>query len=287
MSGRLVGEVAAWLRTPAAKGLTVSERMVLMTIAERAHETTREMWGYKGDGVTQFDFLCEVVGIAPSGLTEVLKKIAAHRFDGDKGALEVRIQVGTTKAGAPLFAYRGTAMRFRLPMLPASVALPKSLGPDRPIPPAEPVDNPGDEPVDNPPEDSPNHSKDSAPTDPLSRKGRSQPRHTPGKGRSQPTPNTYRQAPYKDHPYRPGSPSHLAEEEDTGPPTATPPARTSHHMGWEPDYVEAREYLFALTNEGQEFMDAAAEQLGPTTPIAERVIHAAQAAHQAQEGIPA
>lgn len=287
MSGRLVGEVVGWLRTPAARALTVSERTVLLVIAERAHETTREMWGYKLDGVTQFEFLCEVLGIAPSGLTEILKKLASREIDGRKGALEVRVELGKTKAGKPVFAYRGRAMKFRLPELPASVALPESLGPDRPIPPAEPVDNAVDEPVDNTPRESPEPPERVGENRPNEPKGSAGAEAYPGKGRSQPTPNPYRQAPYKDHPYSPRSSPYVAEEEDTTPAAATPPATTTHHMGWDPTYTEARDYLFTLTNEGQEFMDAAEQELGPDAPVAMRIIRAAQAAYRAQEGIPA
>lgn len=287
MSGRLVGEVVGWLRTPAARALTVSERTVLLVIAERSNDETREMWGFKIDGVTQFEFLCEVVGVAPSGLTEILKKLASREINGRKGVLEVRIELGRTRAEKPVFAYRGRAMKFRLPELPASVALPESLGPDRPIPPAEPVDNTVDEPVDDASRESPDTPERVGEDRPNEPKGSAGAEAYPGKGRSQPTPNPYKQAPYKDHPYSPDSSPYVADEEDTPPATATPPATTSHHMGWDPTYTEARDFLFGLANEGQEFMDAAEQKLGADAPIALRVIHAAQAAHRAQEGIPA
>jgi hypothetical protein len=51
-------------------------------------------------------------------------------------------------------------------------------------------------------------------------------------------------------------------------------------MGWEPDYIEAREYLFTLANEGQEFMDAALLRLGERADVADRVIFAAQLARK-------
>ncbi|GAA4085104.1 hypothetical protein [Actinomadura miaoliensis] len=43
MSGRLVGEVIQWLRTPAAKRITAKERIVLLTVADRVQaEHTQE-----------------------------------------------------------------------------------------------------------------------------------------------------------------------------------------------------------------------------------------------------
>jgi hypothetical protein len=289
MSGRLVGEVHAWLRTPAAraKGLNPSQRMVLSTIAERANERKREMWSHTGDGCTQFEYLMEVTGLKKSALASALNGLA------EKG-LEVRIEVGQTRAGDPVFAYRGQATRFRLPVLPASVSLPRSTDE---YPPG-PVDNSVDEPVDESPagpsseeeslrdagpfeegslrDTGPNQPKASGEPDPIGEKASGIPDPSP----STTDPSTTNPSPSVD-------PSSLAEVEDADPATATPPARPSHHMGWDPDYRDASTYLLTLANEGQEFMDAAAEQLGPTTPIAERVIHAAQAAHQAQEGIPA
>lgn len=47
MSGRLVGEVVDWLQTPPADDLTMAEAAVLLVIAERAHDKTREMWRHR------------------------------------------------------------------------------------------------------------------------------------------------------------------------------------------------------------------------------------------------
>ena len=49
MSGRLVGEVVDWLQTPAADGLTPAEAVILLVIAERAHDKTRDMWRHRID----------------------------------------------------------------------------------------------------------------------------------------------------------------------------------------------------------------------------------------------
>jgi hypothetical protein len=68
--------------------------------------------------------------------------------------------------------------------------------------------------------------------------------------------------------------------EDAAPAAATPPATTSHHMGWDPDYREASAYLQTLPDFGGGFMDAAAQELGLNVPIAERVIRAAHIANE-------
>lgn len=278
MSGRLVGEVADWLCTPAATGMTPGERAVLLTIAERVNEKDpeRRMLRHRTDEVTLFERLCLVTGIDRAGMTEVLKKLA-------KRDLEVRIEVRKTAAGKPIFAYRGHSMEFRLPVLPASLALPESIGPDRP----NPVDNPVDEPVDSEPEEPPSDSESIGPDRPKDPKGSADTDAFAGKGRSQPIPKSFNGGPSNYSPSTPMDPSSVVTVEDAPPTAATPPATTSHHMGWEPDYREARDFLFGLAREGQEFMDAATEHLGPNAPIADRVIHAAQAAHHAREGIPA
>src|SRR5437879_4337068 len=132
MSGRLVGEVAEWLRTPAAAGLTAAERVVLLVIAERANETTRKVWRHKIDDVSASERIREVAGMSKQNLTKVFNRLAAR-------GLEVRVQVGTTDAGKPVFAHKGHATDFRLPELPASVQLPQRDASGRT---KEPVDNP-------------------------------------------------------------------------------------------------------------------------------------------------
>lgn len=289
MSGRLVGEVHAWLRSPAAraKGLNPTQRMVLSTIAERANERNREMWSHGGDGCTQFEYLKEVVGVGKSSLAEALNGLA-------KKGLEVRINLNGEEDGRPVFAYRGQATRFRLPVFPASV----SLAPPADIDPPPPVDNSVDESVDEEPAGSsseaeslrspgPNETGSLRGTGPNQAKASGQPDPIGPKASGLPDPSPSKDNPSKEHPSPSVDPSSVVTVEDTAPAAATPPARTSHHMGWDPGYIEARDYLFALANEGAEFMDTATQDLGPNAPVAERVIHAAQAAHQAQEGIPA
>lgn len=268
MSGRLVGEVAEWLRTPAAGGLTVAERMVLVTIAERANEKTRMMWRHRSDDVSLSERIREVVGVSRQNLTKVFNRLAER-------GLEVRVQVGTTDAGKPVFAHKGHATDFRLPDLPASVRLPQS---DAEMRRKEPVDNPPREP----PGPSSEPSQSDAQTRGFDAKG------TPGgvakgsKATPRGVPHPSKDTPSTTNPSSCGSPTYGVAVEDEPPADATPSGESSHrHMGWEPDYIEAREYLFTLANEGQEFMEAAIVRLGPRADVADRVICAAQLAKEA------
>lgn len=282
MSGRLVGEVHAWLRSPAARvlDLNVSQRMVLSTIAERANERTREMWSHTGDGCTQFEYLMDVTGLRKSALAAALNGLAERN-------LEVRIEIGMTKSGSPVFAHRSRAMKFRLPVFPASIELPE---PPADLPP-HPVDNPVDNPVGNAPP-RPESLRSPGPfgtgslrgTGPIRPKASGQPDPIGEKASGEPDPNPSKENPSTTSPSPPMDPTHPAEEEDTRPAAATPPATTIHRMGWNPDYREAAKFLFALANEGQEFMDAAAKQLGADAPVVDRVILAASLA---KEGVPA
>lgn len=266
MSGRLVGEVVEWLRSPAAEGLTIAERLVLMTIAERANEADRHMWRHRGDGVTLFEFIRQVTGMDAASLKKVFQKLRSR-------GLEVRIPLSLGKDGRPIFSHRGAATQFRLPHLPPSTALPDRGDEHPPFP---PVDNPSGgspEQLGRRDEDPPNSPKGGATIPPNGPKGGTRVPPYPSK-----------EDPSKEHPSTPGVPTYGAEEEDAHPATATPPAGTSPHMGWEPAYIDARDYLFALPNEGAEYMAAAATALGPDAPVADRVIYAAQCA---KEGIPA
>lgn len=267
MSGRLVGEVAEWLRTPAAAGLTVAERAVLLTIAERANEKNREMWRHRGDDVTLFERICEVTGMDRSGLTKALRRLAAHD-------IEVRVQIGKTKSGAPVFAHRGVAMRFALPALPASVSLPERVDEEAPIP---PVDNPSNGPRGDPPD----AEKGWTAGHPLSGKGGRGGTQTARKGGREGTPNTSKDNPSTTDPSSCGPSPYVAEEEDSPRAAATPPAGSSHHMGWDPAYKDARALLERLPDLGGTYMAAAREHLGAETPLAELVIYAGRLAKEA------
>lgn len=267
MSGRLVGEVAEWLRTPAANGLTVAERMVLVTIAERANEKNREMWRHRGDDVTLFERICEVTGMDRGGLTKALRRLAAHD-------VEVRVQIGKTKSGAPVFAYRGVAMRFALPDLPASVALPERVDEEAPI---TPVDNSSNDPPGAPR----GAEKGWTPGHPLAKKGGRGGTQTGGKGGREGTPNTSKDNPSTTDPSSCGSPSSGVAVEAGPPAAATPSGEPKIHMGYDPIYKEARAVLGRLPDLGGTYMAAARDALGQQTPLAELVIYAGQLAKAA------
>lgn len=270
MSGRLVGEVAGWLRSPAAAGMTLAERTVLLLIAERANEKSREMWSHRGDGCSQFEYLCETTGLKPSGLTEALKRLAARD-------LETRIQIGSNKSGGPMFAHRGKAIRFRLPELPASVELPERVGEDRPITPTNPVDDA----VDNTPEEVPEASEWVGHHRPIKPKGSVSTEAFRPKGSVRTDPSPSKEDPSTTNPSTPKDPSAPPDVEGTGPASTTPSAETSHHMGWDPTYREASTLLQTLPDLGGAYMAAAERALGPGTSLADRVIYAGRLAKEA------
>lgn len=270
MSGRLVGEVAEWLRSPAAAKLTMAERLVLVVIAERVKESDPEhkMLRHGSDDITLFERLCEITGMDRSGLTKALKRLSAH-------GVEVRMQIGTTKAGGPLFAYRGVAMRFRLPTLPASIELPERVDEEAPI-----------KPVDNSPEGSSGAPSDAEKgwtgRDPFGGKGGREGTQNPGKGAREGIPSPSKDSPSKDSPSSCG-PSPYGVAVENAPPAAAPPSgEPKIHMGWEPTYREAVDLLQTLHDLGGRYMAQAEADLPAETRLADRVIYAAQLAKEAR-----
>jgi hypothetical protein len=137
----LIGELTEWLRSPAAADLTPPERLVLFVIAERCHESTRRMLRHRGDEEQLVDRLAAVAGLDREGaLKRTLRKLASR-------GLEVRIPARTGKDGRPVYTFDGHSMEFLLPVLPASVEIPRGGTDSHP---SDPVDK-GPEPVDNPP----------------------------------------------------------------------------------------------------------------------------------------
>lgn len=145
MSAYLLGELAEWFQTSAAAKLTASERLALNAVAERANETTRRMWRHRGDTKSLFQRIADYVGVTAKALGAILLRLARR-------GLEVRVAVGTDKRGQPVFAHNSHATDFRLPELPASVALPDTESPlhegtfEASPQPGKPVDNPFTEP---------------------------------------------------------------------------------------------------------------------------------------------
>ncbi|RJL21086.1 MarR family transcriptional regulator [Bailinhaonella thermotolerans] len=122
MSARLVGDVAIWLDTPAALGLTPAERLVLMIIAERANEQSRRMWRYRSDESTLHDLLARRVGVSSGQLTRILGRLSRR-------GLEVRVPLKYDRRGRPVYGRRGHACDFQLPELPTTVTLPPRANP--------------------------------------------------------------------------------------------------------------------------------------------------------------
>jgi hypothetical protein len=109
MSAQLMAEVRAFLKTTPLD-LKPADRTVLLLLAEASQPMERADWAARTCG-TPVDELARLVGVTPAGLARVLQRLR------DQG-LEVRVQIGTTRHGAPQFAKRGTATDFRLPDLP-------------------------------------------------------------------------------------------------------------------------------------------------------------------------
>jgi hypothetical protein len=137
VSGRLVGEVIDWLQTPPAEGLTMAEATILMVIAERSHDKTREMWRHRGDDRSLYERIRTAARLGDRGMSAALRRLRER-------GLDVCVPIGTDKHGRTVYAARGRSMRFRLPELPAMVALPGPVDSG-----SRPVDNPAADPVDN------------------------------------------------------------------------------------------------------------------------------------------
>lgn len=179
MSARLIGELTAWLLTPAAADLTPAERLVLYVVAERAHERTRIMLRHRGDDIQLVDRIAQTTGLARDGaLKRAFQRLAAR-------GLDVRIPAKMGANGKPVFTHEGHSMRFRLPEFPASVTIPEA---------AAPVDDPVDTPGDNPPPDPPDTDQRRDETSHHSTRGETKRPASEAKRRdesSRPTPSNY------------------------------------------------------------------------------------------------
>lgn len=120
MSARLIGELAEWLQSPAADGITPGEIGILYAIAERAEDHGRTMLRHRTDDKPLIERIARGSGLKIE--TDALKK-AFQRLA--KRGLEVRIAAGTDAAGRPQYANQGRSMGFRLPVLPASYRIPE------------------------------------------------------------------------------------------------------------------------------------------------------------------
>ncbi|WP_026454836.1 helix-turn-helix domain-containing protein [Saccharomonospora iraqiensis] len=85
--------------------LTSNERLLLLVIAEKANDDTRRAV------FPNPDRLLHRLGMSEDGLRKVCQKLAARGY-------EARIPVGTNKAGRPVYAYKGHAVDYRVPVFP-------------------------------------------------------------------------------------------------------------------------------------------------------------------------
>lgn len=258
MSGKLVGEVVDWLRTPVASGVSLAERVILLVIAERANPATREMWRHKADEENLFDRLLGATGLGRDGLTHALQKLG-------KRGLEVRVVIGTDKNGRPLYACKGRATRFALPEFPASFEIPERVPDEAPI---EPVDNPESEATDDEqrvPTQAPNDAKGCPQGHPMG-----------SMGASTGTPSPSTTYPSKEDPSSPVDPSSLVAVED-----ASPPAEILDDQKFDQgEYLMAQQRLLSEPDFGASLV----AQLAAEYPDARREVHVIHAARRASQG---
>jgi hypothetical protein len=282
MSGRLVGEVVEWLRTPAAHqlGLTQAERNVLFVVAERAHEQTREMLRHRVDVESLFERIRGALDVDAKSLGNILGRLA-------KRGLEVRVPTGTDRRGRPTFANNGHNTRFRLPEFPASVTLPPAQSSIEEW--TFPVENQSAQPVENP---SGGEGKvhrrmdhhDGSSIDGWSFKGE---RSIDGW-----TVSPSKESPSKTDPSTPVVPISQPDVEDR-PPVHREPSAKDQHFRQPPlllpvpgpthdsaDYDRARAELSLLPDLGHALLERARADLGETSPRAQLVIHAANLARR-------
>jgi hypothetical protein len=265
LSGKLVGEVVDWLRTPAAAGLTDNERLVLMLVAERSHERTRDMWRHKADDETLSERMAACLGVTQKVLGAVLGRLAAR-------GLECRVPLGVDKKGRPVFATRSRATSFRLPELPASVTLPTGEWSRREGTISDPC------PVDNPTVDA-HQDEEMVPSErDHSANGpvRTGPFTANGPFTTGPYPST--DLPSEDNPSNPSDPSSVVAVEDA----ASSRASFEEEKFDQDEYRMAQQQLLDRPDCGAPFL-ARAAAAEPSARHEVRIIHAARLA----KGIPA
>lgn len=115
MAVRLITEVLRYLGRN--DEVTTTERLVLVLIAERANEQTREAW----PGGTEAWDLGRLAGLTPTGLRGALQRLAQR-------GLEVRVAHGKDTQGRPVYAGWNRQTTYRLPILLGDVQASPSDG---------------------------------------------------------------------------------------------------------------------------------------------------------------
>lgn len=104
MAIKLIAEVISYLKRD--NDLKPAERLVLLLIAERANEQSREAWSGGADDWQ----LGQLARLSPTGLRDVLQRLAQR-------GLEVRMALGKDAKGRPVFAVWNRQTTYRLPIL--------------------------------------------------------------------------------------------------------------------------------------------------------------------------
>ncbi|MEV0968494.1 hypothetical protein [Microtetraspora glauca] len=283
MSGKLVGEVVEWLRSPAADGMSLAERVVLLVVAERGNDNDRVMWRHRTDTESLFERIRSALGVTDGALGNVFGRLA-------KRGLEVRIPTGTDKRGRPTFANNGHSMRFRLPELPPSVTLPpvqRSIDGW-----AFPVDNAPPKPVENPPAEP---GKVHQPMDHHDERPINEWTFKPGRSIDGWTVNPSKNNPSKSDPSTPVVPVSQPDVEERPAIHREPSAKRDQRPTYRqppilaavpqpgpdsPEYTAARDTLTRLPDLGAAYLAQARDALGDSTPRIQLVIHAATLARR-------
>jgi len=85
----------------APRGLTQAELVVLVVLAEQAREETRECW-------PGMELICRRSRLQEDSVRKVFQRLAAR-------GLELRVPVGKSKSGQPIYAHHGTRTLYRIP----------------------------------------------------------------------------------------------------------------------------------------------------------------------------
>lgn len=96
----------------APEDLTVAERLVLIAFAERARDDTRVV--LSRDVESARATVRRRTGLSESGLRKVLGRLASR-------GLDLRVPLGTSKNGRPIYSHEGRSVDYRIPVLSADL----------------------------------------------------------------------------------------------------------------------------------------------------------------------
>lgn len=96
----------------APEDLTATERLVLVALAERARDDTRDVLPRESETVR--GMVMRRARLTDSGLRKVLSRLAAR-------GLECRVPLAADKEGRPVYAFEGRTSSYRVPVLRADL----------------------------------------------------------------------------------------------------------------------------------------------------------------------